>query len=43
VGPRSDKGSQHLRRQAAESHDHTGRRRGRLLRPWAIRGREEGA
>jgi hypothetical protein len=43
AGPQGDEGSQHLRRQGAGSHDHSIRRRGRLLRPRAIRGRGEGS
>jgi hypothetical protein len=43
VGPRGEEGSQHLRRQAAGSRDHSGRRRGCLLRPRAICDRGEGA
>jgi hypothetical protein len=37
-----DKGSQHLRRQGAGSHDHSSRRRGCLLRPQGVRGRGRG-
>jgi hypothetical protein len=43
VGPRSNKGTKHVHRQAAGSSDHSGRRRGRLLWPRAIHGWWEGA
>jgi hypothetical protein len=42
VGPQSNEGSQHLRRQAAGSRDHSSRRWGGLLQPWVIRGWGEG-
>jgi hypothetical protein len=43
LGPRRNQGTQHLRRQAAGSGDHTVRRRGHLLWPQAIRERGKGA
>jgi hypothetical protein len=43
VGPRHDKGSQHLCHQVVGSRDYSGRGRGLLLWPRIVRGREEGA